>query len=1133
MKKIFASLLLCVFAFVAHAQTTVVFPLAQMTGTTNDTDITVKPVNNPVKFNSQIYWLPTAGIVLHTTNGSATTNLIPNDYNVAIKGVPGSWKISVNDTNVTLNAAEIGNLTTYTFTDLYGYVKKIVPGTGITISPSSGQGNVTVNSTGGSGGSATNAYQSQVSGSGLTISTNILGLYYTFALNAALQGWSTMSPGTYSNSINSGVQGWLQLSNNAYQAQFAASNAFYLAAFDPLGSASTVSNALQNVYVITNGSGSAEFQTAFNSLTNGGVVWPRPGTYWLSNSVQITNANITLFGYGATFNYPVSKTNAMFYSWPTNFAKPLNLIGATFDGLQASNYFSTNYFSVLYTGTSFGALPDPGRNPLYSNRTAIKIECSGGVIVKDCTFRGWSGNGALFYSIAGGTPLGSGYSPERPQLRFTGNTCYSNFQAVLLAGRAEDIAGYYNGDTTGLGAWNCEYSHVIDNSIFLNYIGVNACAGNDNVSYNNMDENWIAFMLVGGTVNSTHGIYTGNHIAHGTWAIWSTLNNGGLFANNYISRNFSATSGFTNNSGIHFDKVVNLTFKNNVLGYDALEFTNGCSGEFADNSFEAGLVWGISVKTNFTGSTMRIRNNADTTGQNDDGSMGSILSTATNAPTAGAFAYTPDGVKAAWTFNGSGLTSLNASQLTSGTVPDAQIGGNIARTNNVNGPLHTNAYGIVLCYTNGTPLWNVPDGSHCFQTSGQEWSRTNGTWVPINITGTGSGGSGTVTSVDVAQQGFSSSGAVNGAGTITLTQNADKNHLGFSETNISNGAFTNTAVVGGTGIDPTNAFQVNARFRSKALQVSTNGVVYEPTAAIDILTGATGDTIEQRNSTTAQQFNIYQSYTDASNYRRGSLYFSGSDFYISGNGLGTGAGSGNTVLEAVGAHRITFRTAGVDKWTVLDDGTLKPLTDDTYNFGVFGGPNVKTNYSEFFFGSGINLTNLNASQLLSGTVPMARLDPFTTTNRGTLAGTVLKGDGARGVTNATAGVDFIAPAAVLTNSIYDTNIVISTNNWNWPGPTNNLDFARGTLQRYRPADTTPLSITNFLNFPVGQVGPMVLRIENTNLTALSVKLPATLTATNSLGGLTVSVNASNTLQMLFTVDPVMTNVLFTEQQLIK
>ncbi len=167
--------------FILHcaAQTPVFFPLAQMTGTTNDTIITVRPVINPVNFHSTVYWLPTAGFQLATKNGSATTNLIPNDYNVTIAGVPGSWKISVSDTNVTLNAAEIGNLTVYSANGPLPGVAKIKAGNNITISPPNGMGVVTINSTG--GGAATNSFQSQAGNRLITISTNLTDLIYTFS----------------------------------------------------------------------------------------------------------------------------------------------------------------------------------------------------------------------------------------------------------------------------------------------------------------------------------------------------------------------------------------------------------------------------------------------------------------------------------------------------------------------------------------------------------------------------------------------------------------------------------------------------------------------------------------------------------------------------------------------------------------------------------------------------------------------------------------------------------------------------------------------------------------------------------------------------------------------------------------
>lgn len=95
-------------------------------------------------------------------------------------------------------------------------------------------------------------------------------------------------------------------------------------------------------------------------------------------------------------------------------------------------------------------------------------------------------------------------------------------------------------------------------------------------------------------------------------------------------------------------------------------------------------------------------------------------------------------------------------------------------------------------------------------------------------------GSGTVTSVDVAQQGMTSSGALTTSGTITLTQTANKDYLGFGVSNSASGDFTNTLVVGGGAIliDPTNTFQVNAKTRAKAAQVDTNGVFYANGAGI-------------------------------------------------------------------------------------------------------------------------------------------------------------------------------------------------------------------------------------------------------------------------------------------------------------
>ena len=215
-----------------------------MTGTTNDTTITIRPVNNPVDFRSQIYWLPPAGIQLHTANGVATTNLIPNDYTVTIAGVPGSWRISVDDTNITLNAAEIGNLTTYIFTNRFPGVLQLLAGSNITLSPLDGKGVVTVSASGSGGGSATNAYQLQVNGALLTLSTNQTTFVYTLSAVSQTNGypWGSLydSAGTARNATNG--YPWGSLYDAAGAAHNATNGYPWGPLFDAAGSAIAVTN---------------------------------------------------------------------------------------------------------------------------------------------------------------------------------------------------------------------------------------------------------------------------------------------------------------------------------------------------------------------------------------------------------------------------------------------------------------------------------------------------------------------------------------------------------------------------------------------------------------------------------------------------------------------------------------------------------------------------------------------------------------------------------------------------------------------------------------------------------------------------------------------------------------------------
>jgi hypothetical protein len=288
--KSHGTLLLLYFAFSilrCAAQTPVLFPLAQMTGTTNDTTITVRPVINPIKFHSQIYWLPTAGIQLATKNGSATTNLIPNDYNVTIAGVPGSWKISVSDTNVILNAAEIGNLTVYSASGPLPGVTQITAGNNITISPTDGMGVVTVNSTG--GGAATNGYQSQAGNHLITISTNLTDLIYTFSGVSQTNGypWGVLydaagaaQAATNGISISSGLAAFRRTNTfDAAGSASAATNGYpWGSLYDAAGSATAATNGFP-WGVLYDAAGTAQAATNGLSLASGLAAFRATNTF--------------------------------------------------------------------------------------------------------------------------------------------------------------------------------------------------------------------------------------------------------------------------------------------------------------------------------------------------------------------------------------------------------------------------------------------------------------------------------------------------------------------------------------------------------------------------------------------------------------------------------------------------------------------------------------------------------------------------------------------------------------------------------------------------------------------------------------------------------------------------------------
>ena len=128
------------------------------------------------------------------------------------------------------------------------------------------------------------------------------------------------------------------------------------------------------------------------------------------------------------------------------------------------------------------------------------------------------------------------------------------------------------------------------------------------------------------------------------------------------------------------------------------------------------------------------------------------------------------------------------------------------------------------------------------------------------------------------------------------------------------------------------------------------------------------NTLAQRRSTNAQTFRVYNTYTDASNYERGSVGWVSNSFVITSERAGTGA-SRSLVIDS--GEGVQINTTGVSRW-IFQTGTghLLPLTDNAIDIGANAtnrsrdlhlGRNFVLNMSQSL-GGGVGVMNIgNAS----------------------------------------------------------------------------------------------------------------------------------------------------------------------------
>jgi hypothetical protein len=104
--------------------------------------------------------------------------------------------------------------------------------------------------------------------------------------------------------------------------------------------------------------------------------------------------------------------------------------------------------------------------------------------------------------------------------------------------------------------------------------------------------------------------------------------------------------------------------------------------------------------------------------------------------------------------------------------------------------------------------------------------------------------------------------------------------------------------------------------------------------------------LAQRNGTTAQAFRVYNTYTDASNYERLNIQWSGNAMRIfpsaAGSGtprivyLGSDAIASTAFLVDSASNLLQMNTGGLNRWQVNSSGHFLANTDNLYDIGASG-----------------------------------------------------------------------------------------------------------------------------------------------------------------------------------------------------
>lgn len=131
---------------------------------------------------------------------------------------------------------------------------------------------------------------------------------------------------------------------------------------------------------------------------------------------------------------------------------------------------------------------------------------------------------------------------------------------------------------------------------------------------------------------------------------------------------------------------------------------------------------------------------------------------------------------------------------------------------------------------------------------------------------------------------------------------------------------------------------------SGQLTVVGNIVRWGSGGANGIITGDASNTLAQRNGTNAQAFRVYNTYTDGSNYERGTVQWNSNVFEVGSEAAGTGTARAIR-LKAAGVNSLLLNTNALDRWSVTGAGHFIAQLDNTYDIGASGANRPRNIYA--------------------------------------------------------------------------------------------------------------------------------------------------------------------------------------------